>query len=164
MASTFITLPTSNISGPIDVVISATNDSIKVSDGTNTLAVNPDGSINVAGTSLGTVVLTGVNEFEYDEVSSIAVGGSAIIVSRLFSTEYKLRRVSATGTNIAVYTILFDGSPVDKKRSTYSDFNCEFDYETGITVPAGTTVTVEVENASPTSPGDFSARLLFSAE
>lgn len=166
MASTFISLPISGstITGPIDVNVSAANDSIKISDGTDLLAVQADGSINVnISSSAGTIdtILTGLNEYEFDEALSVASGGSATVVSHLFATEYKLRRASCTGDSIGVFTVLFDSTPVDKSRSTYTNFNCEFDYETGIVVPAGTTVSVEVENAS-TSVGNFSARLLFS--
>lgn len=167
MASTFISLPISGgtITGPIDVNINAASDSIKISDGTDTLAINADGSINIAGntTVSGSVdsVITGLNEYEYNEVASVASGASVIVVARTFSMEYKLRRVSCTGDSVGVFTVLFNGVPVDKKRSTYTDYNCEFDYETGIVVSAGTIVEVEAENAS-TTVGDFSSRLLFS--
>jgi hypothetical protein len=167
MASTFISLPISGstITGPIDVNVSAANDSIKISDGTDILAINADGSINIAGSTTvsGSVdaVITGLNEYEYSEALAVAAGGTATVVSHFFATTYKLRRASCTGENVAVYTVYFDAVAMDKKRSTYTDFNCCFDYETGIEVPAGTTVTIEVENAS-TSAGDFSAQLLFS--
>lgn len=172
MASTYITLPAQTVTlGTVDVVVTAQNDSIAISDGTNTLAVNPDGSLNVSGISTvtgqvtvdgGTVAVTGQNEFEYNQVS-VPPTGSATIVSHFFATNYKLRRVSATGATVGVYTVRFNGSPVDKLRSNYTDFNCRFDYETGIAVPAGTTVSVLVENGSTTDTALFSAQLLFSA-
>lgn len=172
MASTFITLPATSVDvGTVDVVITADNDSIAISDGTNTMAVNSDGSINVSGISTvtgqvtvdgGTVAVTGENEFEYNQVV-IAAASSAVVVSRLFPTAYKLRRVSATGATVGTYTVRFNGTAVDKLRSNYTDFNCRFDYETGIAIPAGTTVSVLVENGSITDAGLFSAQLLFSA-
>lgn len=135
------------------------------------MAVNSDGSINVSGISTvtgqvtvdgGTVAITGENEFEYNQVV-IAAASSAVVVSRLFPTAYKLRRVSATGATVGTYTVRFNGTAVDKLRSNYTDFNCRFDYETGIAIPAGTTVSVFVENGSTTDAGLFSAQLLFSA-
>lgn len=172
MASTYISLPAASVSlGTVDVVVTAQNDSIAISDGTNTLAINADGSLNVSGISTvtgqvtvdgGTVAVTGQNEFEYNQ-TVIAAGASATVVSRYFATNYKLRRVSATGATVGVYTVQFNGSAVDKLRSNYTDFNCRFDYETGIAVPAGTTVSVFVENGSTTDSGLFSAQLLFSA-
>lgn len=146
------------------MVVSAANDSIRISDGTDTLAINPDGSINVNSTSSGPtdVILTGLNEYEYNEVTGLAIGGSTTLVSHFFAVDYKLRRISCTGDSIGVFTVLFDATPVDKRRSTYTDFNVVVDYETGIAIPAGTTVSVEVENASTSSVGDYSGQLLFS--
>jgi hypothetical protein len=118
-----------------------------------TLEVNV-GSVNA--------LLVGINEYTYGESLGLAGGAEATLVSQFFVAQYKLRRVSCTGENIGVYTVYFNGVPVDKKRSTYTNFNCEFDYETGITIPANTTVEVKVENAS-SSVADFSAQILYSA-
>lgn len=173
MASTYLSLPAASVSlGTVDVVVTAQNDSIAISDGFNTLAVNPDGSLNVSGMSTvtgevtidgGTVGITGQNEFEYSELI-IPAAGNATVVSRYFETAYKLRRVSATGATIGTYTVRFNGTAVDKLRSNYTDFNCKFDYETGIAIPPGTTVTVFVENGSTVDAALFSAQLLFSAQ
>lgn len=173
MASTFITLPSAaDIVGPVEVTVTAQNDSIRIADAAgDTLAINPDGSINVAGIESitgtvsidgGTVGISGQNEFEYNELT-IPAAGSATVVSRFFAVAYKLRRVSATGGTIGTYTVRFNGTAVDKLRSNYTDFNCRFDYETGIAIPPGTTVTVFVENGSTVDAALFSAQLLFSA-
>lgn len=164
MASTFIHLPpTSSITGPIDVNVSAASDSIKISDGVDTLAINADGSINISGAITGDVnaISTGVNEFAFNEIT-IAAGATGTVISQLFPTEYKLRRVRGSGETIGVYTLKFGATGVDKLRSTYTDFNALFDYETGITIPAGTTVIISVQNAG-TAPALFSAQLLYSA-
>lgn len=167
MADSFIYLPptsSSTITGPIDVNVSASsNDSIKISDGVDTLAINADGSLNIAGSISGTVdaVLTGVNEYTYNEVT-IAAGASTTVISQLFATDYKLRRVRGSGETIGVYYVKFNTSGVDKIRSTYTDFNATFDFETGITIPAGTTVNIEVTNAG-SSPALFSINMLYSA-
>lgn len=173
MASTFITLPAAaDIVGPVEVTVNAQNDSIRIADAAgDTLAINPDGSINVSGIENitgtvsidgGTVAVSGQNEFEYNQVV-IPAAGSAVVVSRFFAIAYKLRRISATGATVGTYTVRFNGTPVDKLRSNYTDFNCRFDYETGISIPPGTTVTVFVENGSTTDSALFSAQLLFSA-
>jgi hypothetical protein len=165
MSSTFIHLPPITTTGPIEVSVDASNDSIKISDGVDTLAVNADGSINanITGSISGevTAILTGVNEYEYAE-TTIASGATVTVVSRFFPDDYKLRRVRGSGENIAVYYLKFTGVGVDKLRSTYTDFNATFDYETGIAIPGGTTVAVDVTNSS-TTPGLFSVQLLFSA-
>lgn len=167
MADSFIYLPptsSSTITGPIDVNVSAAgNDSVKISDGVDTLAINADGSLNIAGVISGSVdaIFTGVNEYSYNEVT-IAAGGTTTIISQLFATDYKLRRVRGSGETIGVYYIKFNSSGVDKMRSTYTDFNATFDFETGITIPAGTTVNIEVTNAG-NAPALFSINMLFSA-
>lgn len=166
MSNTFIHLPpsSSNVLGPIDVNVNASNDSIKISDGTDTLAINTDGSLNIAGSISGSVdaITTGINEFAFNE-TTIAAGATTTIISQLFISEYKLRRVRASGENIGVYSLKFGASGVDKYRSTYTDFNVVLDYETGITIPAGTTVNVEITNSSA-SPALYSAQLLYSAK
>jgi hypothetical protein len=111
-----------------------------------------------------TIGLTGANEYDFDEIVDLAANASETIISHYFATQYKLRKVSTTGSSVGVYTVVFDGNPIDKKRSTVTDYNCEFDYETGITIPAGTTVSVIVQNTSTVNAGTFSARLLFSAQ
>jgi len=50
VASTFISLPSLASQGPIDVIINPINDAIRISDGTNSMAVEPDGSINTNST------------------------------------------------------------------------------------------------------------------
>lgn len=162
--NTFIHLPPIASLGPIDVNVSASNDSIKISDGTDTLAINADGSLNIAGSISGdvTALLTGINEFSYNEVT-IAAGATTTVISQLFPTEYKLRRTRGSGENIGVFFLKFNSSGVDKIRTTYTDFNALMDYETGITIPAGTTVNVDVTNSSA-SPAQYSVQILYSAQ
>lgn len=159
MASTFISLPAgAEITGPIDVIVNAANDSIRIADaGGDELAINADGSINV-NTSGGVS-----NEYTTGESTSVAISGSATVVSQYFATAHRLRRVSCSGTNRAEYTLYFDASQIDKQRSTVAEVNCKFDYETGILIPADTTVTVEVLNAGTTT-GDFNAILIYSPD
>lgn len=157
-----------NLPGGFDVEIDAADgDNIAISDGTNTVVVNADGSLNITdnGGSLtvdGQVATVGINEYKYGEQLNVAAGANSTLVSHLFATSYKLRRVSVSGENIAVYTVYFNATAIDKRRATYMNFNCEFDYETGISIPPGTTVSVEVENSGSTS-SDFNAQLLFSS-
>lgn len=156
----------------VNVAVSHLNDSIRLGDGTSlltsTLVSGKQGlDVNLINTLSATVsgevdaVLTGLNEYAYAE-TTIAAGATVTVVSQLFPTAYKLRRVRGSGENIAVYEIKFNGTGIDKSRSTYTDFNMVFDYETGIDIPAGTTVSVAVTN-SGTVPALFSAQMLFSA-
>lgn len=140
MASTYISLPFNALA----------IDNITVSS--EPIQIAPDQKVG----------LVGENQYWFDEVSDVAPNATDTIVTYVFATEHKLRKVSATGNCIGVYSVKFDTDVVDKKRSTITDFNCEFDYETGITIPAGTTVSVVVQNSSTNGTGQFSARLLFS--
>lgn len=64
--------------GQIEVDINAEEDSIAISDGTNTLVVNPDGSINVnIDSTPGTIV----NEF--NEVLSVPSGLNQLMVLKI---------------------------------------------------------------------------------
>jgi hypothetical protein len=156
MASTFISLPSLAANGPIDVVVNASTDSIRISDGTDTLAVNPDGSINVVSSP------TGNNSYLFDEVTGVAINASATVITQFFASSVKLRKVNISGTNRATFALKFDSTEIDKCRTSLQDFNVQLDYETGILVPANTTVSVEVTNAGP-SLGNFNALLLYSA-
>ncbi len=77
MASTFINLPFEQVTGPVEVVVDATLDSIKIKGATgNTMAVNADGSINAAVTG---------NNFDIRDLTFAAdkvdASGSAVTVS-----------------------------------------------------------------------------------
>lgn len=166
MASTFLNLPAGSTTtiGALEVAVSAANDSIKISDGTDTLAVNADGSLNVSlSGSLASVdtVITGLNEYEYNEEIGVAIGATVTAVTYTFGANYKLRKINCTGDNLAIWTVVLDGDDIDKRRSNFTNLNCDFDYETGITMPSGSTLEVKVTN-SGNSIGEFSARLLFS--
>ena len=84
-----------NADGSIDanVVVSASGgDNIAISDGTDTLAINSDGSINVKATDLDIRNLT----FATDKVD---VSGSSVSVS---ATDLDIRNLSATQDNVAI--------------------------------------------------------------
>ncbi len=140
MASTFISLPFNSLA--VDSLV-VSSEPVQIAQGAS-------------------ISVTGNNQFEYAETLAIPAGNTATIVSRNFATAHKLRRVDATGNAIGTYSIKFNGQDVDKKRSTVTNFNCEFNYETGITIPANTIVSVTVTNGSNSNDGDFAARLLFS--
>ena len=159
------------ITNAIDVDISHTTDSIKLGDGTNLvttsasaskrgLDVNVLNNIDISGSV--DALFVGVNEYTFNEIS-VAAGATLTIISQLFPTDYKLRKVKGSGENIGVFSLKFSGAGVDKYRTTYTDFNYLLDYETGIFIPAGTTVTVEATNVS-NSPALYSTQILYSAK
>lgn len=140
MASTYISLPFNSLA--VDALIIPA-EPVQVAEG-------------------AVIAITGNNEFEYAEVLAVPSQTTATILSRNFTLPHKLRKVDATGNAIGTYSIRFNGEDIDKKRSTVTNFNCEFDYESGITIPANTVVSIVVTNGSSANAGDFAARLLFS--
>lgn len=109
MASTYISLPVtaSTITGPIDVNINPANDAIKISDGTDTLAVNTDGSINVQFSGTVTVAATDLDirnlQFATD---SVDVSGSNVTVSAtnldIRDLQFSTDKVDVSGSSVVV--------------------------------------------------------------
>lgn len=156
MASTFINLPVtaSAISGPIDVNISASNDSIKISDGTDTLAINSDGSINVALTGGGLTSAT------YNEVTGVASGVLTTVASFTAVASTKVRRIMAAGTNIAAYEVVVDGNVRAKSYTNFGGpLDVVFDFEDGLSLSIGNQVLVRVLHQRP-DVGNFNASIV----
>lgn len=66
-----------NVVNPLEIAIDASTDSIAIKDGANQLAVNADGSINVAGSIEGTVS-TNINGLANFQTSVYPVGTSVV--------------------------------------------------------------------------------------
>ena len=154
---------TATIVGAQEVVITHTDDSIKIGDGTDFLTINSDGSINVYTTEV-----EAANEEEilqYAEVSSVAASVETTILTYTVPSGYVnyLHRIEVAGTNIAEYKIKIN-AVVKAKRYTYfgNSLNTEFDFTAGprrgYKVNAGDIITVTVLHSRPTV-GNFNARL-----
>ena len=148
-----------------DLVISAPGDNIAISDGTNTLVINPDGSLNVAGVSppiSGAIVLT-----KFNSVPLIASGASTTIVSYTVPAGKKaiIQKIYMSGENWAKYTLLVDGLPINIKRTVSTNLNESFDMitgsNTGYLLLAGQVIQVDVLHNRP-SAGDFDANIQYS--
>ena len=143
MASTFISLPAATVS------VGA----VQITDGTDTLAVNADGSINVALTGGGITALT------YNEVTSVASSTLTTVATYVAGSSVKLKRVEASGTNIAYYIVTVNGSVVAKKYTNFGGpLEVNFDFKDGLALVAADTVLVRVEHTRP-SVGDFNATI-----
>jgi hypothetical protein len=144
VASTFISLPAQTVSVG----------SVQITDGTDTLAINNDGSINVALTGGGVTAVT------YNEVTSVASSTLTTVATFVAGSSVKLRRASASGSNIAYFIVTVNGSTVAKKYTYYGgDLSVEFDFEDGIALTAADTVLVRVEHTR-TMTGDFNATII----
>lgn len=162
-----------NSDGSINANVAVTHvgDSIRLGDGTNFLTSTTIGSdigldVNILNsievTGKVDALIVGINEYIYNEIT-IAAGATSTVVSQFFPTAYKLRRAKGSGENLGVFELKFNATGVDKYRTTYTDFNVLLDYETGISIPAGTTVTMAVTNSTNT-PALYSTQLMFSAK
>ena len=144
MASTFISLPVAQVSVG----------SVQITDGVDNLAINSDGSINVAITGGGTTATT------YNEVTSVASSTLTTIASFTATATTRIRKAMAAGTNIAYYEVVLNGSVIAKKYTYFSGgYNVDFDFEDGIPMAATDTVLVRVEHTRG-STGDFNATII----
>lgn len=126
---------------------------IEITDGTDNLAINADGSINVVLSGSATVVDT------YNEISSVVSSALTTIVSYTVLTAGKLKQINVSGTNIAEYRIELNSTVIDKKRTYFgSALNADFNYDDGIIVSPADTVVVKVVHTRP-STGDFNGRI-----
>lgn len=159
--ATAVTFPASQ-----EVVVSHLDDSIKVGDGTDLLAIRPDGSIdvNVAGGSvtvggnIGTVE-TGTVETAYAEVLAIGAGVETLVVSYTAVQPTRLKIAEVSGTNIAAFTIYVNGAAIHKKRTYFGMLDNNFTFSKGYAVVASDVISVKVLHGQA-SAGDFNAFLL----
>lgn len=146
--------------GTVDVIIdAATGDNVAIGDstGANSLAVNPDGSINVV---IDSTPGLGVNK--YNEVLAVASGAAQVINTYTVPAgkTASLTLIDVSGDNIAKYIVKIDGIPQDQKRTYFGNsFNLTFDFQNNLLLNPGQVVSVEVHNFRPTS-SDFNSKIL----
>ena len=157
-------LSTANISGSQELIISAEEDSIKIGDGGGQfLAVNPDGSINVNTTtefpaSVGTLE-SGTMATAYNEVLSVASAVLTTIVSYIAVQPTRLKMCEVSGSLIGEYTVFVNGSPIHKKRTSYGNFDNNFQFSKGYSLVTNDIVSIKVLHTQA-SVGDFSGFIL----
>lgn len=140
--------------GGLEVLITDTEDSIKVGDGSGTyLDINPDGSINVI---VEPSPYTTKNY--YNEVLSVASSVTTNILSYTAVANTKLLKIDVAGTNIAMYEVLINGSVVAKKYTYFQNLNEIFEFN-NLPVITGQIVLVRVTHYRP-NVGDFDCNIL----
>lgn len=142
----------------IDVDLDPDEDGVYIGDRDTgiPLKVNANGSINVV---TGTVnrQLASV----YNEVTGIVAGITTIIGQIVLSENALLQKIDFSGSNIAEFELVIDGNTEDKKRTYFgSSLNGTFDFNQGLALTSGQTVTVYVVHNRP-SVGDFNSRMQF---
>lgn len=135
---------------------------MQVTDGDETLQINPDGSINVTlqnSSDPQNVIQV------FGSSSSVPAGSETAVASYTVPVgkRAELQRVEFSGENIAVYR-LYAGATLIAERHTYfgGDLSGTMEFlgssEDGPSYPAGTVLSLKVEHGRPTL-APFSARI-----
>lgn len=152
-----------NPNGSIDAnveVDAADGDNIAISDGVNTMSVNPDGTINV---KIADTV--GILKSFFNEITSVALATPTTVQTYTVPVGLSayLQKICVSGTNIATYELLVNAVVIDKKRTWFNGaLNAEFDLsdysKNGLPLVAGNTISIRVTHSRP-DVGDFNSRL-----
>lgn len=144
------------VNADIDVSLDATEDNVAIADPDGDfLEINPDGSINVVLSATGGAVL----KTYYNEINGIVSGITTLITSYTANPGDLLQKIEFSGTNIAEYELIINGTTQDKKRTYFGNsLNGIFDFNNGIEVPAGQDIEIYVVHNRP-EVGDFNARI-----
>ena len=145
-----------NVPNPGDV-----HDSVRIGDGTDELAINPDGSINVKVESSSESI-----ESIYDEETLVPSGSTVVVTSYTVLPGFItfLQKVDVSGNNIAQYDLLVNSIRIDRRRTWFNGggldttFAFADDPVGGLQLNVGDIIEVIAYNFRP-DPGDFNARI-----
>ena len=133
---------------------------VSIVEGGNTMVVNADGSINVnIETSIST---PGLLLFHNDITSVAASIETTIITVTAPSNGLRIEKIDVSGDNVALYRVYINGTEIYSKRSWWSNFNLDFDFENfanGYLLSSGQVLTVTCYHTSHFL-GDFEATVL----
>jgi hypothetical protein len=102
-------------------------------------------------------------ELVYNEVTSVAAAALTTIVTYTATGSKTVKGASASGTNIAVYELVLNGSVIDKKWTNFGgDLSVDFNTISGLDLTIGDILLIRVTH-SRGSFGDFSGNLAISA-
>ena len=135
--------------------------SIRISDGTNELHVNPDGSINV---NLTTSSSEPSLQILHSEITSVASGVESTIATLIAPLAgYRVEKIDVSGDNYAIFRVKLNGTTIFTKRTWWANFNEAFDFErfdNGLLLTSGQTLTVTAIHNRPFM-GAFEATILY---
>ena len=97
---------------------------------------------------------------EFSEVAAVPVSTPTLIVSYTVPMDkvLELRHVQVSGCNTGKWDVEVDGSPIARKRTYYTQYNEEFEFE-ALKITEGQVVDVIVENCGSTAT-EFDGRIL----
>lgn len=150
-------------SGPIEVIIDQSTDSIRLGDGTNLITGTTYGSKTGLDVNIITPNVSTINKF--NSINSVVANNETTIVSHtaIAGKQTFLQKISASGQNIAEYTIKKNSVPIERKRSYFGgSLNIEIDFEgilnKGELLVPGDIIEVTVLHLRPET-ANFDARL-----
>lgn len=109
--------------------LSASQDNVAISDGTDTLAVNTDGSINVVTqSSSGTAIAN------YDQVAALASAASDNHDYTAAGGTFEPLRVEVSGESIGTFQILANAVVVGLVRTSVENPNAVFNFPDGFSI------------------------------
>lgn len=131
-------------------------------DNRGRILISPDsGPVPITGTIVVTNVDQSANVNYFNEVSSVATGILTTLLTYIVpvGNPISLFIAEVSGTNIADYRVLIDGSRIARQYTYFGgNLNTEFTFQ-GYKLNAGQIITIEVLQSRP-YVGDFSARIL----
>lgn len=138
-------------------------DSTRIGDGTEELAINPDGSLNV--NIVNTSVIPEIVKNIFNKITNIddLLRTSVVSHTTAVGKETYLQIVHVNGNNTADYELEIDGEVIDEITTYFGsrlDGNFEFNAysENGLLLPEGINVEIFVTHYRPFQ-GDFSSRI-----
>ena len=133
--------------------------SVRLGDGTNQLAINPDGSLNFNLVQSGAPGLS----IRYNEITAVASGAESPIITMVVPPEgFRLMKVEVSGENVALFALKIDGVTIFTKRSWWNGFNQTFsfeDFQNGLKLTNGQILTITVIHNRPV-PANFEATVM----
>lgn len=127
------------------------------------VAVTEAGLLRVDAAFSGNVdantVEQGTVDYSYGDVTNVASGVLTTLVSYTAGGPTRLKFAEVSGTNIATYTVLKNGSPINKKQSFYGYLDNDFQFSKGLPLVLSDVITVKVIHQQA-SVGEFSGFLL----
>lgn len=149
--------------GEVDQGEPSTDDNawpVKITDGTNPLTVNPDGSINVnvsgSSSAPGLTII-------HDEITSVGANAETTILTITAPLNgMRVSKVEVSGDTVALFRVKLDGNTLLNKRSWWTDFNPTFSFEdfaNGLWLNSGQVLTITVIHTRPFL-GSFEATVM----
>ena len=134
--------------------LSASQDNVAISDGTDTLAVNTDGSINVVTQpSSGTAIA------DYHEATGLASATSSNHDYTASGGTFEVHRIEVSGESIGTFEVLLNAVAKAKVRTSVENPNAVINFPEGLTV-ADTQVVRVVRTNDSNKSHDFNSTII----